>query len=54
MYVKFTQCGSKEMGYLTRKEILAELKKLGINTNPELMSYLREYYNYIFTEKYPN
>jgi hypothetical protein len=31
---------------LTRKEIYAELKKLGINTAPELKSYLREYYKY--------
>ncbi|MEN8264326.1 MAG: hypothetical protein ABFR82_12775 [Nitrospirota bacterium] len=31
---------------LTRKEIYTELKKLGINTAPELKSYLREYYKY--------
>jgi hypothetical protein len=31
---------------LTRKEIFAELKKLGITTTPELKSYLREYYKY--------
>ena len=31
---------------LTRKEIYAELKHLGITTTPELKSYLREYYKY--------
>ena len=31
---------------LTRKEIYAELKKLGITATPELKSYLREYYKY--------
>ncbi len=36
----------EEMIPLTRKEIYAELKKLGINTNPELKSNLREYYIY--------
>ncbi len=29
---------------LTRKEIYSELKKLGINTTPELKASLREYY----------
>ncbi len=36
----------EEMIPLTRKEIYAELKKLGINTTPELKSYLREYHTY--------
>jgi hypothetical protein len=31
---------------LTRKELCAELKKLGINASPELKSYLKEYYLY--------
>lgn len=31
---------------LTRKEILAELKKLGINTFSELKAYFREYKAY--------
>ena len=53
MNIKFTQNGANEMEALTRKEILAELKKLGINATPELMSYLREYYNYIITQKSP-
>ena len=34
------------MKALTRKEIYAELKKLGISTTPELTSYLRDYYKY--------
>jgi hypothetical protein len=36
---------------LTRKEIYAELKKLGINTTPELKSYLREYHTYYVHSK---
>jgi hypothetical protein len=36
----------EEMIPLTRKEIYTELKKLGINTTPELKSYLREYHTY--------
>jgi hypothetical protein len=31
---------------LSKKEILAELKKLGINSTSELNSYLQEYKNY--------
>jgi hypothetical protein len=31
---------------LSRKEILTELKKLGINTSPELKSCLKEYKAY--------
>jgi hypothetical protein len=33
----------KEMLALSKKEILTELKKLGINTSPELKSCLKEY-----------
>jgi hypothetical protein len=36
---------------LTRKEIYAELKKLGITATPELRSYLREYYKYYVQAK---
>ena len=36
----------KEMIPLTRQEIYAALKKLGINTAPELKTFLREYYKY--------
>ncbi|TNF54939.1 hypothetical protein EP227_03475 [bacterium] len=31
---------------LTRKEIIAELRRLGINSIPDLKKYLREYRNY--------
>ncbi|MEN8263183.1 MAG: hypothetical protein ABFR82_06940 [Nitrospirota bacterium] len=41
----------EEMIPLTRKEIYAELKKLGIKTTPELKSYLREYYTYYVQPK---
>ena len=41
----------EEMIPLTRKEIYAELKKLGINTTPERKSYLREYYTYYVQPK---
>jgi hypothetical protein len=50
--IKLIQNVSKEMGTLSKKEIWAELKKLGINTTTQLKSYLKEYYNYIFTQKY--
>ncbi len=41
----------REMESLTRKEIYAELKKLGINTTPDLKSYLMEYYTYYVQPK---
>ncbi len=41
----------EEMIPLSRKEIYAELKKLGISTTPELKSYLREYYTYYVQPK---
>jgi len=34
------------MSTLTRKEIVAQLKRLGINTFTELESFLREYREY--------
>ncbi len=34
------------MAYLTKKEILAELKKLGINSTSEINSYYKEYKDY--------
>ena len=34
------------MAGLTKKEILDQLKKLGINSTSELKSYFREYRNY--------
>lgn len=34
------------MKALTRKEILSELKQLGINNHSELMAYLRDYQKY--------
>ena len=39
------------MTQLTRKEIFAELKKLGVSTTPELTSYLREYYKYYLQQQ---
>jgi hypothetical protein len=36
---------------LNRNEIYDELRKLGINTAPELKSYLREYYTYYVQSK---
>ncbi len=41
----------EEMTPLNRKEIYDELKKLGINTTPELKSCLREYYTYYVQAK---
>ena len=41
----------EEMIPLTRKEIYSELKKLGINTTPELKASLREYYIYYVQTK---
>ena len=41
----------KEMTPLNKKEIYDELKKLGINTTPELKSCLREYYTYYVQAK---
>jgi hypothetical protein len=34
------------MEVLNKKEVFAELKKLGINTTPELKTYFREYKTY--------
>jgi hypothetical protein len=38
--------GVQKMATLTRKEIVTQLKRLGINTLTELESFLREYKEY--------
>jgi hypothetical protein len=44
----------RETLVLTKKEILAELKNLGINTDSELHSCLNEYKYYALQNNFPN